>query len=208
MRPEVLCRYYRTFTYQPVDRVPDIEFGYWPQTIRRWLREGMKLDLTPEEQQQMFCPKVDQYLRHEERHEAGLSLRWGMHPPFEEKIIERREKSVIMVDGTGCLAERYQADVDESSIPHFLKFPVQTPEDWQRLKAERYRLDDPWRVIPPAEIENVRRQAAAGCMVTVCTPGPYGALRGWLGFENLSLAFYEFPEMVQDMVSHLSALAV
>jgi len=24
-----------------VDRVPDIEFWWWPQTIRRWLKEGL-----------------------------------------------------------------------------------------------------------------------------------------------------------------------
>ena len=39
-RTEVKDRFYRVFTYQPVDRVPDIEFGYWPQTIRRWLEGG------------------------------------------------------------------------------------------------------------------------------------------------------------------------
>ena len=39
MRTDVISRYYRTFTYQSIDRLPDIEFGYWPQTIRRWLRD-------------------------------------------------------------------------------------------------------------------------------------------------------------------------
>jgi len=41
MRTEIKDRYYRTYTYQDVDRAPDIEFGYWPQTIRRWLKEGL-----------------------------------------------------------------------------------------------------------------------------------------------------------------------
>ena len=36
MRTEITDRYYRVYTGQDVDRVPDIEFGYWPQTIRRW----------------------------------------------------------------------------------------------------------------------------------------------------------------------------
>jgi hypothetical protein len=40
VRKDITDRYYRTFTYQAIDRVPDIEFGYWPQTIRRWLKEG------------------------------------------------------------------------------------------------------------------------------------------------------------------------
>ena len=61
IRAQVKDRFYRVFTYQDVDRVPDIEFGYWPQTIRRWLSEGMPLDLTPEETEQMFSLKVDDH---------------------------------------------------------------------------------------------------------------------------------------------------
>jgi hypothetical protein len=40
MRAQVQDRYYRLYTGQNVDRVPDIEFGWWPQTIRRWLRKA------------------------------------------------------------------------------------------------------------------------------------------------------------------------
>jgi hypothetical protein len=34
MRTNVRERLYRFFTGQQVDRCPDQEFGYWPQTIR------------------------------------------------------------------------------------------------------------------------------------------------------------------------------
>jgi len=62
MRTEIIDRLYKTYTYQPTDRVPDIEFGYWPQTIRRWLSEGMPLELTTEEQNQCFLAKLDRFL--------------------------------------------------------------------------------------------------------------------------------------------------
>ncbi len=61
MRTGIKDRYYRTYTYQDVDRVPDIEFGYWPQTIRRWLKEGLTLKLTLEETEAMFSRKLDNY---------------------------------------------------------------------------------------------------------------------------------------------------
>jgi uroporphyrinogen decarboxylase len=208
MRDEIVDRYYRTFMYRKTDRVPDIEFGYWPQTIRRWLKEGMPLDLTPEEQRGMFVGKVDWFLRHEQKHQHGLTLRWGMHPEFEEKVVERREKSVVMVDRSGSLAERYLADSDASSIPHFLSFPVKTPADWKRMKEKRYRLDDPWRKIPADEIARAREAAAKGHMIAVNAPGPYGVIRGWMGFENLSVAFYDHPKMIRDMTDHLAELTV
>jgi hypothetical protein len=38
-REGVKSRYYNIYTYQEFDRMLDIEFSYWPQTIRRWLDE-------------------------------------------------------------------------------------------------------------------------------------------------------------------------
>ena len=207
MRKDVKDRYYQTFTYQRCDRVPDIEFGYWPQTIRRWLKEGLKLELTEEEQNNMWLGKLDRFLGFDECRHHSLNLRLGMNPVFKEEIIERREKSVIMRDGSGALAERFLNDSDNSSIPHYIKFPVETPEDWKRLK-ERYRFDDPVREIPQEEIAAAQAAAREGKMITAGCPGPYGMLRAWMGFENLSFAFYDYPAMIHDMLEHMTELTV
>ncbi|GAG50502.1 unnamed protein product, partial [marine sediment metagenome] len=205
-RRGVRDRFYRVFTYQDVDRPPDIEFGYWPQTIRRWLAEGLLLDLTAAEQNSMFPRKLDDFFGFE--HEgAGLNLRLGMNPPFEEKIIERKESSVVMRGADGITAERFLNDSDQSSIPHFLKFPVETPDDWAELK-QRFRYDDPIRDIPDEAVDRAINAAAKGKAVSTSVCGPYGQLRHWMGFENLSMAFYDYPEMVHEMVEHWSGLAV
>jgi uroporphyrinogen decarboxylase len=36
--------------------------------------------------------------------------------------------------------------------------------------------------------------------------GFYGQLRNWMGMENLSYAFYDYPEMVHEMVGHWAEL--
>jgi len=207
LRTEIRDRYYRTFTYQAIDRVPDIEFGYWPQTIRRWLKEGMKIELMPDEQNQMFLAKLDDFLGFDRIESANVNLRLGMNPLFEEEIIERREKSAIMRDSSGALAERFLNNADESSIPRFIKFPIETPSDWEKTK-QRYRFEDLVRDIPQKESEDVGAAAAAGQMVSIWCPGPYGMLRGWMGFENLSVAFYDYPEMIHDMIEHITELTV
>jgi uroporphyrinogen decarboxylase len=73
---------------------------------------------------------------------------------------------------------------------------------------ERYRPDDPTRVIPQEDIDRVRRSAAEGRMISIGGLGPYGMLRNWMGFENLSLAFFEYPDMIHDMVGHMTEMAV
>lgn len=207
MRSEVTDRYYRVFTGQPTDRVPDIEFGYWPQTIRRWLREGMPLELTPAEQNQMFCGKLDRFLGFDEPHHARLPLRCGMNPPFAYEVLEKREHSTVVRDSSGGIAERFSDDQEESSIPHFIEFPVKTPADWEAMK-ERYRIDDSTRDFRPGEFAKAREAVAEGRMIAITCPGPYGKLRDWMGFENLSLAFYEYPRMIHDMVDHMTELAL
>lgn len=207
MRTEVTSRYYRTFTCQDCDRVPDVEFGYWPQTIRRWLAEGMPLELTPDEQNQMFLGKLDAFFGFDDIHAFALALRTGMNPAFEHKVIEKREHSTIVRDASGCVAERFLNDQEESSIPHFIEFPVKTPDDWAAMK-ERYRIDDPVRQWPDGVFDQARAAAGEGRMITVRCLGPYGMLRNWMGFENLSCAFYEYPDMIHDMVDHMTELCL
>ncbi len=207
MRANVQDRYYKTYTFQSTDRVPDIEFGYWPQTIRRWLREGMKIDLTQQEQSQMFLQKLDAFLGFDAGNSHHIDLLIHMNRRFDEEVLERKEHSVLMRDGSGAVAERYLNDADESSIPHYIKFPVESPDDWSRMK-ERYRLDDPAREISAETISRAQAAANEGKMITVSCPGPYGMLRAWMGFENLSIAFYDEPGMIHEMVEHLTELTL
>jgi len=206
MRLEISDRFYRTFTYQDVDRVPDLEFGYWPQTIRCWMRQGLPLELTPEETEQMFLRKLDDFFGFE--HEGyDLPLYMGMNPPFEEEVFERRGTSVIMQTADGILAQRFPHDSDKSSIPHFMRFPVEAPNEWEEMK-ERYRLDDPLRRVPDHVVEEARQARDAGRAVRVSLDGFYGQLREWMGLEHLSLAFFDHPDMICDMVEHWSDLAL
>lgn len=200
-------RTYRVFTYQSVDRVPDLEFGYWPQTIRRWLKEGLPLSLTLEETQDMFNAKVDAYFGFDSGQSYEIPLKIKMDPPFEEQILERRAESVIMRDVDGVIAERYQHDSALSSIPRFIEFPVKNPADWQAMK-EHYRWDGAGRQLSPAEIDQARQAYASGKAIWVFFTGFYGLLRGWMGTEHLSFAFYDQAGMLHDMVEHWAELCV
>ena len=37
-------------------------------------------------------------------------------------------------------------------------------------------------------------------MISVWLVGMYAMLRSWMGMENLSFAFYDYPDMIHDMV--------
>jgi hypothetical protein len=79
----------------------------------------------------------------------------------------------------GIVAERYLNDSDNSSIPHFISFPVTTPDDWAHVK-ERYRLDDPIRTAGADRIAAARKAEAEGKSIQIHVCGFYDSCgTGW-----------------------------
>jgi hypothetical protein len=193
-------RIYKYLLYQDVDRIPDLEFGYWPQTVRRWSQEGLGLDLTEEDKNQMFLAKLDNFFRFD-TYGHNLPARTYMNPAFTEEVLERRGEITIMRDRAGVVSECYLSDVEQSSIPHFVSFPIKTPEDWPDMKR-RYRLDDSIRIFSDNEIADARTACSAGKLITIGFGGFYARLRVLMGFEYLSFAFYDMPHLIHEIVEH------
>jgi uroporphyrinogen decarboxylase len=95
-------------------------------------------------------------------------------------------------------------------MSEFLKFPISGWDDWLRFKAERLdpkhpqRLAGPWR-------EAGRDWTARGMPIQLghfpdCTV--YGGLRWLLGDEECLLAFYTDPELVREIMSHLTEVFI
>jgi hypothetical protein len=208
IRKTITERYYAFLTGQPVDRIPDIEFGYWPQTVRRWLQEGLPRSLdewwysereriSEKEAPEVLTRKLDAFFGFDTTGEEIL-LRTHFNPAFPQEVISTEGDKTLMRDQDGVVSERYLSNVDESSIPHFVSFPVRTREDWARMQ-KRYQADDPTRSFPEPELERIRSAAASGRMIAVGMQGFYGQLRNWTGFENLSLCLYDDPALVEEM---------
>ena len=76
---------------------------------------------------------------------ANVGGRVWLHPAFESKVVEESEDKKIIQNGNGLLAEVPKDGHD--TIPHYIKSSVTTPEDWKRVKEERFRRDDPARIV-------------------------------------------------------------
>ncbi|MBC7288423.1 MAG: hypothetical protein H5T86_10355, partial [Armatimonadetes bacterium] len=99
--------------------------GAWPETIDRWQREGLDPQNPPQ------WP-TDSWL--------WLSGWFFPNPPFEHQVIEEDERSVLYVNKEGILM-RERKDQPYSSMPQFVRFPVETREDFHRFWAERMQPD-------------------------------------------------------------------
>ena len=128
-------RFNRQMHYQPVDRCFNMEFGYWEENFDQWplfVENG----ITNNSEADVFF-NFDRI--------AGVGGNIWMHPPFERRRRRGNARHADLMNADGLLAEVPKDGHD--TIPHFIKSSIVTPDDWKRCKEERFRRDDPARMI-------------------------------------------------------------
>ena len=191
-----------TLRFQPVDRVPDYEFGAWIQTVQRWHDEGL-----PEKYDGVWTAISGYFETEDVRTGSGpedLNLRLNLYPSFEEKILEGRGDHIIKQDDTGATCEMLRPELG-ASIPTYLRYAVESRDDWEKLKEERLNPDSPGRI--PENLESLcRKTLDSKVPVTLSCGSLYGRIRNWMGLERLSLAIYDDPAWVENIIEHLAVM--
>jgi uroporphyrinogen decarboxylase len=183
-------RFNRQMHFQSVDRCFNMEFGYWDENFTQWniFRDnGITNNL---EADKFFSfDRID-----------GIGGQTFLYPPIEQRVIELRENTQIIINGEGLLAE-VPLSGGGSSIPHFIKSSINSPDDWKRMKAEHFDINHPARKLdieaikkrfPPDEERDFPLGIDCGSMI--------GRIRDILTFEGLAYAIYDELEMLEDMV--------
>lgn len=178
-------RFHAQMHYQPVDRCFNMEFGYWDENFAQWKMFSENGILNNEQ--------ADIFFGFDPIHTISGKL-W-MQPRFERRVLREEAGKQILINEDGLLAEVHAEN--RSSIPHYLKSSVETPADWARMKAERFRLEG--REI---DIKALKREhpETRDYPLGVGVGSMIGRIRDMLTFEGLCYALYDEPEMVEDMV--------
>ena len=117
-------RLLRTLRRQPVDRLPDYEFGAWRQTLARWQNEGLELKAADAESSDEIISHT--FATDEADFGPGLGVRFFLWPPFDQEILEERDGHQVFVDEFGALAAIAQR------LQTFTP-PVAQPARWIRI---------------------------------------------------------------------------
>jgi hypothetical protein len=180
-------RFVRQMHYLPVDRCFNMEFGYWDENFTEWSLFRDHNIANNEE--------ADIFFNFDRTASIGGSI-W-MNPPFPNQVVEVREKTKLLINADGLLAE---VPLDgHDTIPHYIRASITTPDDWKKVKAERFSLQSPARVV---DIADLKRHDPAGrdYPLGVWVGSMIGKIRDMLTFEGLAYAIYDYPLMVEDMV--------
>ena len=189
-------RFLRWMTFQPVDRIPFMEFGFWDETFERWHHEGL--------------PKWVRQDRHIEAYlgmDISFNRNWlpindDLYPAFKVEILEETQNEVVLREATGIVCRRRKRF---QTIPQYIRFPVQNEQDYEDLLP---RLDGsaPGRY-PADSDEDLHWRRERGEIVGVHLRSLFGYPRQLMGMEGWCMAFYDQPDLVRRIIADRVAFA-
>jgi hypothetical protein len=181
-------RYLAICAFEPPDKPLVRAIGGWAETGERWVREGWDgsgLDA-------IFG--TDTIL--------GTGVYYGPVPPFEYKLVEEDETTRVYINHEGILMREFKDYSGNSSMPQFVRFPVENEADFEAFCAERLqptlegRVPGHWADVLPVlnsgeyPVSNFADRWG----------GFFGPLRNLMGVENLCTAFYDNPALITRMM--------
>ncbi len=117
--------------YQPFDRLFHWEMGPYEETTKRWQQEGM-----PKDQSLASLAGYDAL--------AHAPINLGLIPGFSYEVLDEVGEYRIYRDGDGVI-KKIRKDTPPPAMPQYLKFPLQTREDWNDFK-KRLDPNNPHRI--------------------------------------------------------------
>jgi len=200
--------------FQEPDQPPLMDMGYWDETMDRWQREGLPAEVLslpegdylpgidlrtywgPSYENRMRIMQVEDYFGIEHwLVPPRLPIIETIFPYFEEVVLEDKGDKEVVRDWLGVVLERPK---EGTAFPHFVEFPVKTREDYERLR-ERLDPDTPGRYCRGWDAW-AQRLLERGKPLCIWFRGFFGFPRDLLGFENLCMAYYLDPDLVQAIV--------
>jgi uroporphyrinogen decarboxylase len=205
-------RFLATMNYAPRDRAPFWCWGPWPETVERWKREG-------------YDPETFDLNMGADRRIA-YGHWWNPNPPFQYQVVEENGETILFINHEGILM-RQRKDQPMSSMPQFVRFPVETRADFRKFWAERMTPDLEARIGPGWQ-EKLRAERGAQAFPPVSGEaeaqagkpvlpfivisdrwgGFFGPLRNMVGVERLCTLFYDDPAFVEEMMEANADLTI
>ena len=189
-------RFVNCLTGGKVDRPPYWLFwGPWHTTWERWQREGMTFT------------DFGQLRAHfgAEQPPAAVPVNCGPCPGFEPVVYEETDNEVVSSGIWGMKVRNLKHSV---SMCEFLEHPVRDRGSWEKYKAERFDPDHPdrlkgdWLKVSGEWMEK-GWPVQLGYFPDVTL---FGGVRWLMGDEECLLAYYTAPDLVADIMNHLTDL--
>jgi hypothetical protein len=195
-------RFLNVMGYKAYDKVPNYEVGVWGQNIELWKEQGLDISKVNWD---WFTG--DDYFGMDKREFFPVYL--GMLPLFEYQLIKKTDRYEIFRDETGRIRKALTvgtANGTRMCMDEYLKFPVESLYDFREIK-KRYianidtRYPKGWKM----DAERFKNREIPLIFGQNCsTLGFYWIARDLMGTEGVSYAFYDEPELIDEMMEFIA----
>jgi uroporphyrinogen decarboxylase len=209
-------RFLATMAFEPIDRPLYWESGYWAKTLRQWYQQGLprqhgipdsvpagdtvRAELLGPVPGEALDVDVHRFLDFD----PGLvriPVNNFLWPEFEPCVLEDHADWTLGQDKWGIIS---RASKEGTSLPLFVRGPIESRADLERVAAERLRPDlegrlpDDWAKFVEQARERDFPLAIGG------KHGFFGTPRFLLGNVGLLLAFHDKPDLIKAVNAHLT----
>ncbi|MCL5408770.1 MAG: hypothetical protein M1135_01930 [Candidatus Omnitrophica bacterium] len=184
-------RFCNIMNYKSVDRSVYLSPGGWNETIERWKKEGFDPNNPPK------FPKTDKW---------DWYGRWFYpNPPFEKKIISEDENTIVYINEEG-ITMREKKDNPDSSMPQFIRFPIETRQEYRKFMKEKMQPDLSSRIGPDykEKLSSFKNREHPFIIIADRHGGFFGGLRALVGVEKACMLFYDDPLWVEEIMDDLA----
>jgi uroporphyrinogen decarboxylase len=187
-------RYLKTIRFEEVDHPPFWRDWIASTTLERWHKEGLPKDVS-----------LEDYFGFERF--GNVSVNLGLVPAFKVETIEETERYRIYRDSDGSIKKQFK-EYSGFGMPQWIRYPLRRREDWEEYK-DRLNPDSPQRYPPQEKWEEMKglwreRDYPLG----ISAGSFYGWLRNWFGLENLSIMFFEEPDLIHEMMDYIADFVI
>ncbi len=181
---------------EPVDRpYCMLNWGVWEATWRRWREEGQVEGFADfDEVRAQFDP---------DPRPTRLGANCGPCPTIERQVLSEDADYVTWRDGWGITRRNPKAN---ESMSEFIDFPVKDRADWEAFRDRWLDPEHPDRV--PADFrQHAAELTERGVPIQIGyypDVGIFGSVRWLLGDEECLMAFYTAPDLVREIMEHMT----
>lgn len=189
-------RYAAVMHYQPRDRCPIMDFGFWDETLPIWQEQGYPAGANPD----LFFGMDPQW------HTCGCIM--GLWPPFPGLQLVDEGETEIVQQNDGVIVQRGKF---LGSIPRHLRHTLVDRESWDAFYKPRLRPDDPLRLPsgPAWEMQLAEWTRPDRDFPLFIEGGSlYGVVRNWFGLERVSEIMYDDRPLFEEIVETLADVVI
>lgn len=183
-------RFTATMHYQPRDRCPIMDFGFWEETLVLWEQQGYPKGANPDE----FFGMDAQWI--------GAPINVMLQPGFQHVVLEDKDETRIVRDGDGVVKEEGKF---AGSIPRHMSHTLVDRASWEKEFKPRLNGKEPTRY-PASWPDLVQKYNDPARDYPLGIPGGslYGKIRDWMSVENLSVLVYDDRKLFEEMVETIT----